>query len=313
MYEKLDQYIKQFLNYLTVRQYSASTIESYTLTLNRFKKYCEINKISAEKLFALQTIIDFINQLNSNEITKQKLSEMTRINYISKLRIFFKYLVDNTIILLNPFDSIDKIHSPKRLPKYIPDESEINKILAQIKLNNHFGCRDRAMIELFYSTGIRRKELVNLSIYDVDLINGFIRVIKGKGGKDRIIPVGKIACKHLANYINNARPWLLKNKSINEKTLFLTQFGKKFSPEWVNMRLRQYLEKAGLKNKKISCHSFRHSCATEMLKGKATIRHVQQMLGHTYLSSTQVYTQVLPLDLLDVHKRCHPSWTLFEK
>jgi len=313
MYEKLVQFINQFLNSLTVKQYSASSIESYTLTLNRFKKYCEINKISAEKLFALQTMVDFISQLNSNEILNCPLSEASKINYISKLRMFYKYLSDNNIILLNPFDSLDKMRRPKHLPKYIPDESEINKILAQIKLNNHFGYRDRAMIELFYSTGIRRKELVNLSIYDIDLINGFIRVIKGKGGKDRIIPVGKIACKHLANYINTARPWLLKNKSINEKTLFLTQYGKKFSPEWVNIRLRQYLEKAGLNKKKISCHSFRHSCATEMLKGKATIRHVQQMLGHKYLSSTQVYTQVLPLDLLDVHKRCHPSWTLFEK
>jgi len=162
---------------------------------------------------------------------------------------------------------------------------------------------DRAIIEVFYSTGIRRNELINLEISDVDYHEGFVRINSGKGNKDRVVPIGKIACRYIENYVKGVRPMLVKDPRDNH--LFLTINGTKISENRVWQLVKTYSRKTKIK-KNITTHTFRHTCATLMLKNKANIRHIQELLGHSSLDSTQVYTSVTITDLKEVHSKCHP-------
>ena len=312
MNELLIKYEKEFLHNLKVKNYADATIYIYSNTFRLFHCFLEIAKVDENKIYSLNCIIEFKKYLDTYLTKYQTLltSEGKRL-ILNNTRCFFQYLEQQNLILTNPFHKFDKTKVEQRLPKNILTETEINAILHQIDTTTKFGYRDRAMLELLYSAGVRRAELASLNLYDVDLNNGFVIINKGKGGKNRIIPIGDIACKFLEYYINAIRPKFFKD-GIHDNGLFLTQFGKKISIGYVGGRVKQYILKAKL-NPKYSTHSFRHACATEMLKGKANIRHVQEMLGHAFLSTTQIYTHIMPLDLLEVHKLTHPSWTLFDE
>ena len=285
----------------------------YDFALEYYKNFLKSKEKNRSEYYTLQTIIEYKKYLDEtkNKINLTGLAEATKINLFCKLSFFFRYLLDNQIIFVNPFDKIDRIKKPEVLPKNIPQQEEVLKILNSIPLKTLYNYRDRTIFELAYSTGVRRMEIANLTIYDVDLNNGFIQVKLGKGRKDRIVPIGKIACDFLEYYIRKIRPKLLK-ENYSEQILFVDRFGKKLSLQAVHVIFRTRIAESNI-NKKFTCHSFRHACATEMLKGKASIKHVQEMLGHSFLSSTQIYTQTQPLDLLEVHKKTHPSWTLFEE
>jgi len=156
---------------------------------------------------------------------------------------------------------------------------------------------------VFYSTGIRRNELINLRLPDIDYHGGFVRVNSGKGSKDRVVPIGKIACRYIENYVKGVRPMLVKDPTDNY--LFLTVNGTRMSKNRVWELVKIYSKKTKIK-KNITPHTFRHTCATLMLKNKANIRHIQELLGHASLDSTQVYTRVSIADLKEVHAKCHP-------
>ena len=307
-----EKHKNEFLNYLQTLNRSSNTISAYNFSLDYYKRFLQSNKINAGEYYSFQTIIDYKKYIDNlkNKIFFTTLKENTKNQLFGKLSVFFRYLLDNQIIFVNPFDKIERIKQPAMLPKNIPGQDEILQIINGIPLKTPFNYRDKAIFELVYSCGIRRTEITNLTIYDIDLNNGFIHIKKGKCAKDRIIPVGKIACERIAYYIREIRPKMLKN-NFSEQILFVDKSGKKISPQAVHVVFRSHITQSNI-NKKCTCHSFRHACATEMLKGKASIRHVQEMHGHSYLSSTQIYTQIQPIDLLEVHKKTHPSWTLFE-
>jgi len=181
--------------------------------------------------------------------------------------------------------------------------SEARRIIHAPDTKTVIGYRDQAVLEVLYSSGIRKEELNNLTLEDVDCDDGFLRIIEGKGNKDRIVPIGRIACRYLENYIHSVRSELVTNPQNNY--LFLTMRGKKFSKNVLWELVKKYARKAKLK-KNVYPHTFRHSCATAMLKNKADIRTIQKLLGHASLDSTQVYTHLSITDLKDVHRRCHP-------
>ena len=312
MNELLIKYEKEFLHNLKVKNYSNSTIDHYSNAFRMYYCFLEKSKTEDKNIYSLKCIVEFKKYLDSYS-TKYNmiLASQSKRLILTNIRCFFQYLEQQNLILTNPFHQFERTKVERTLPKNILTEQEINAILHQIDTTTKFGYRDRAMLELLYSAGVRRAELASLNLYDVDLNNGFVIINKGKGGKNRIIPIGDIACKFLEYYINAIRPKFFKD-GIHDNGLFLTQFGKKISISYVGDRVKQYILKAKL-NPKYSTHSFRHACATEMLKGKANIRHVQEMLGHSFLSTTQIYTHIMPLDLLEVHKLTHPSWTLFDE
>jgi len=179
----------------------------------------------------------------------------------------------------------------------------VKKVLHAPDTKTVLGYRNGTILEVHYSTGIRKEELNNLLLIDVDYEYGIIRLNQGKGKKDRVVPQGRIACRYLENYITAVRPSLIKDPYNNY--LFLSLRGNRLSKNMVWEIVKSYAKKAASK-KNISPHTFRHTCATLMLRNRANIRHIQDLLGHTSLDSTQVYASVSIVDLKEVHARCHP-------
>ena len=305
---KLEELFSKFLQYLKLNNFSVKTIESYKNSLKFYLKFIICQKIKETEYFTIQTAVGFNKYLLAyKKADGKKLTPKSIAGYYNKTSRFHIFLLKNSYILFNPYELLEPIKSKKDiLKKSIPVE-DVEKILAQPRLNTLSGIRDRTMLEVLYSTGIRKEELRSLQIYDVDLNAGFIKV-KGKGKKDRIVPIGENACKFLDKYINTARIWLMNDAS--EDHLFLSKRGRQLSEGSVGLIIQTHIKSANLK-KHYSCHSFRHTCAVEMLKGKANIKHIQEMLGHSSLSTTQIYTQMLPLDLKKIHLETHPSnWIL---
>jgi integrase/recombinase XerD len=170
------------------------------------------------------------------------------------------------------------------------------------------GLRDRAILEVLYSTGIRNAELRALQLYDLDLDRGLLRINEGKNAKDRVVPLGRAACNYLREYLTEARPRLLKARgaeATTEQLVFLSRTGRPLWTLGVIYPIRKHARRAGIE-KTITPHTLRHTFATHMLQGRADIRHIQAMLGHASVATTQIYTRVEVTDLKAVHRRCHP-------
>ena len=219
------------------------------------------------------------------------------------LKYFFRFLKRKNLILIDPSQALPHLKTIKSFPRCILTRKEMTRILTRPNLKTRIGYRDRAIMETLYSTGIRNKELTNLSIYDLDLENGMIRVNQGKGKKDRVVPVGKTAVNYLKEYLSGIRPKILKESFC--KKLFINQYGKSLTSADLTKQIKRYAKMANL-DKPVTPHAFRHTCATEMLRGGSSIRYVQAMLGHARIRSTQVYTRVVPIDLKKVIQKYHP-------
>jgi integrase/recombinase XerD len=230
------------------------------------------------------------------------LSPRSQSESLGHLRSFCRFLTKEEWILIDPSEKLPNPKKPKSLPKAIMEQREVEAILAMPDMNTARGVRDRVLLEVLYSTAIRREEVANIKIEDVDTEIGFIHIREGKGDKDRVVPVGESVCELIDHYLADIRPnWL----NAKEPQLFLNRFGMGIQPMAVWNIVRKYVKLAGLE-KSISPHTFRHSCATHMLRAGAPIRHLQEMLGHASLSTTQVYTRITINDLREAHKKFHP-------
>jgi integrase/recombinase XerD len=192
----------------------------------------------------------------------------------------------------------------RRLPRHILTVREVEKILAGPDLKTPMGIQDRAILETLYSTGIRRMELINLKLYDIDAERGTLMIRQGKGKKDRMIPIGVRALAWINKYRDDVRG--LFACGADDATLFLTQLGEAFAPNRLTQMVRDYIDAAAI-GKRGSCHLFRHTMATLMLENGADIRFIQAMLGHAELSKTQIYTQVSVRKLKAIHTATHPG------
>jgi integrase/recombinase XerD len=224
--------------------------------------------------------------------------------------VFFRWLTRNNYLLYNPASELELPRTEKRLPKAILSIEEVEKVLAQPDLRVPQGVRDRAIMELLYSTGIRRKELVALTIFGIDQDRGTVMIRLGKGKKDRVVPIGERAQLWVEKYLREVRPQLAMEP--DDGYLFLGNEGMPLTPGHLSDLVRGYVEAAGV-GKKGSCHLFRHTMATLMLEGGADTRFIQQMLGHENLASTQLYTQVSIRKLKEIHTATHPGAKLERK
>ncbi|MES9904936.1 MAG: tyrosine-type recombinase/integrase [Sedimenticola sp.] len=216
----------------------------------------------------------------------------------------FKWLTKNNHILYNPASELDLPRKERRLPKVILTADEAETILNQPDTTSSIGKRDRAILETFYSTGIRRAELSALSLYDIDWERETLFVNQGKGKKDRVVPIGERALRWIENYQQRIRPELLVDPS--ETALFLNYKGERLVPDGLSFLVRRYIEQAGIE-KPGSCHLFRHTMATAMLENGADIRFIQEILGHEKLDTTQQYTHVSIVKLKEIHRATHPA------
>jgi integrase/recombinase XerD len=220
------------------------------------------------------------------------------------LRAFFRYLARENHILSNPASELELPRVHRRLPAHILEPDEIERVMAQTLLHGELGLRDRAMLETLYSTGIRRAELINLKLYDIDLKNGSLLVRQGKGDKDRYVPLGSRAIHWIRRYREEVRPAIVIEP--DEGWLFLHEFGEAFSKNRLTDLVKKYLRAAGI-DKPGAAHLFRHAMATHMLTNGADIRFIQAILGHAQLTTTEIYTHVTIAKLKEVHTLTHPA------
>jgi integrase/recombinase XerD len=234
----------------------------------------------------------------------QRLGWSTQRNRLGILKDFFRWLTRQDILLHNPASELELPRMEKRLPQDPLTLPEVERLLAVPDVNDPLGVRDRTMLELFYSTGIRRTELCRIELPDLNTERGTLHVRLGKGKKDRVVPVGRQAIAWLERYLKEVRPRLCLDT--RTQALFLTGYGGPFNPDVLSRMVSAWLTKAGLKRKGC-CHVLRHTCATHMLENGADIRFIQQLLGHEKLDTTAIYTEVSIKQLQEVHARCHPS------
>lgn len=295
---------QKYREHLTVLRFAPGTIKRYLQFLDRFITYLEGQNTAGISVVTKDLIRDYQMHLYEEINTRgEPNSVFHQNNNIKAIKSFFRFLSEDGYIMGDPSRDVSYARTPKRLPRSILSQSEAKKIIHAPNTTTVLGYRDRTILEVFYSTGIRLEELINLTLQDVDYHEGLIRINSGKGNKDRVVPIGKIACRYLENYIKGVRPSLIRNPYDNH--LFLSLRGNKLSKNRVWELVKSYAGKARIK-KTISPHTFRHTCATLMLRNKANVRHIQELLGHASLESTQIYTSVSIIDLKEVHAKCHP-------
>lgn len=304
MTASLEALTADYIRSLKVRNFSNRTLAAVAWKLQKFIDYLYAQDIGQVDRISGQTMGNY--QLHLYQCINRKgapNSVAYQNGLLSAAKNFTRFLKDNDYIVTDPGRAVAYAKQPQRLPRGVLTPAEARKILHAPDTQTVIGYRDRAILEVLYSSGIRKMELNNLTLADVDYHDGFLRINEGKGRKDRIVPIGRIACRYLENYIKSVRPELIIDPY--NQHLFLTLRGAKFSKNALWELIKKYARKARIK-KNVHPHTFRHSCATSMLKNRADIVTIQKLLGHASLDSTQVYTHLSIMDLKEVHSRCHP-------
>lgn len=286
-----EKYIEEFIDYLRFeKKYSENTISSYKRDLNKTNTYIKKDFAKLNK----KDIQNYIQKISKSE----NVSSVSRC--ISTLKSFYKFLELNKYTSLNPLTTITNPKTVKKLPKILSEE-EIEKLL-DINLKTDFDYRNKAMLELMYSSGLRVSELINLNVNDIDLSNASVRIF-GKGSKERIIPLNDYAIDALNNYILNHRRSLFKHGESNY--LFLNNHGNKMTRQGFFKILEKIAKEKGIKSE-LSPHTLRHSFATHLLKHGADLRSIQELLGHSDISTTQIYTHITSERLQKNYEEFHP-------
>ena len=284
--------IEDFISYLLFeKKYSENTIKSYKRDLKKFQKYFNNKNIKTINKKDIQNYIEYLGK---------ELEEKSVSRNISTLKSFYKYQKMNKEIDKNPMETITNPKLKKTLPKVLSEE-EVNKLL-DINLNNDFDYRNKAMLELMYSSGLRVSELINLKVNDIDLSNESVRIF-GKGSKERIVPLNEYTVDALKIYITSHRKELFKHGE--NDYLFLNNHGLKMTRQGFFKILKKKTKKKIIKTD-FSPHTLRHSFATHLLKYGADLRSIQELLGHSDISSTQIYTHISNEKLKKNYEEYHP-------
>lgn len=288
--------IADYLHYLQIeRGLTANTISSYHQDLKAFSAYLDDQHLTLKRVDQL-TILNYLNTLK--EAGK---SRRTVTRAVSTLRRFFQYLVQNDQLTVDPMAEIKAPKQGRYLPQVLTVD-EVDALLDAPDTSNKYGIRDRAILEVMYATGLRVSELVHLKLADLHLDMGLIQTI-GKGNKERIIPIGDVAIQWLDTYLEKSRPVLLKQRQ--SPYVFLNAHGSGLSRQSIWQKIQQYVSLAGIR-KHVTPHTLRHSFATHILENGADLRIVQELLGHSDISTTQIYTHITRKRLTEVYKKAHP-------
>jgi integrase/recombinase XerD len=294
-----------FLEDLRVRNYSPHTVRHAGIHLRLFLTWCEERGVTLPEELSLPLLRRYQTHLfHWRKEDGRRLSFQSQFDRLGGVRRFCKWLHRNQHIPENVGAMLSLPRIEQRLPRNILSAAEAEAILAQPEVATPRGLRDRALLELLYATGLRRGEVERLRPEEVDLAEETVRVVEGKGKKDRLVPLSERAAAWLEKYLEEARPCLVKGR--DPGTVFLGRWGTPLSGAHMGNLIRQYLETAGVP-KEGACHMFRHTMATLMLEGGADIRYIQKMLGHATLQSTEIYTHVAIRKLREVHAATHPG------
>jgi len=294
---KILPHVNSFLSYLKLEKTLAhNTIESYSFDLERLRAYCSQHDITALDAITASFLQGYVRALFDVGFAPTSIQRT-----LSSLRTYFAFVVSEGFL---PEDPTELLEGPKA-GRYLPDVlsvEEIDAVISCIQVGKGFGLRDRAMLETLYATGMRVSELSNFTMEQLSAREGLVRIV-GKGSKERLVPIGQTACAWIAEYCATLRPAMCKPHT--DSTMFLNVRGKKLSRMALWRIIQKYVALAGIK-KDVSPHTFRHSFATHLLEGGADLRAVQEMLGHSNIVTTEIYTHVDREYLREVHKSFHP-------
>lgn len=289
--QELMDWVERFLDYYRVmKNASDHTVRNYRIDLKKFEQFCV--EISLERVDK-RVIRGYLAAL-----AKEGVNRRTLLRRLSALRSFFKFLVKEKVVGANPMDEIERPKGEKKIPVFLSYE-QVERLFAMPDLADYLGMRDRCMMELFYSSGLRVSELVGLSRTDIDFANRAIRV-KGKGKKERVIPVTKNAADWISKYLNHP-----DREEREDRPIFLNKWGKRLSARSVDRNFQAYLKKSGLAGK-ITPHTIRHTIATHWLEKGMDLKTIQTLLGHNSLATTTIYTQVSTRLKREVYDKAHP-------
>jgi integrase/recombinase XerD len=290
----------QYLENLAVRNYTADTIEGRKDALKVFLLWANERDLLQPSEITKPILESYQRHLwRWRKHNGKPLGISTQRSRLGTVKDFFAHLVKSNHLPANPASEIEMPRPEKRLPKEPLGLHQVETIIAVPDTSDPLGIRDRAMLELFYSAGLRRSELAKLRLEDLNRERQTLQIRQGKGHKDRVVPVGHRALTWLETYLDEVRPRL---------TLFLTSYGDPFNPDVISRMVSKFIKKAAI-DRPGSCHLLRHTCATHMLEGGADIRFIQQLLGHEKLETTAIYTQVSIEQLKAVHSKTHPAET----
>lgn len=292
----IDVYVDEYITFLKIEKgLSDASLSSYRQDLKHYSNYLSDMEIPSIEKVDTEILIQFIKFL-----TEKGLSAKTISRTQSTLRNFHQFLLNQNIIEVNPAVKLTAVRGEKKLPEYLTIEEM--EILLNTPDASPAGMRDSTLMEVLYASGIRVSELISIKNADVNTEMGFIRV-SGKGSKERIVPITDFVAQKLDHYTTEVRPQLLKTNDNDD--LFITNRGRGFTRQGLWKTIKKYELMSGIR-KNITPHTFRHSFATHLIENGADLRAVQEMLGHSDISTTQVYTQISTTKIREMYKQFHP-------
>jgi integrase/recombinase XerD len=297
----LDAMLTKYCAHLEVRNYSTFTIRVQRIHLSYFNTWAAERGI-AEPVEVTRVSLEQYRHHVFHCVKKngEPLGFTSQKNRLAPLRTWFRWMAREHYILHNPASELELPRIGFRLPRAVLTAEEAESILSQPNIGDPIGLRDRAILETFYSTGMRRSELAHLKLCDVDTERATATIRQGKGKKDRHIPLGDRAALWIKKYLSEARP------RSTDQTVFLSNAGEELAVDYLTELVREYVNQANI-GKRGACHMFRHTMATLMLEGGADTRHIQVMLGHADLKTTQIYTHLAIRQLQEIHRATHPG------
>ena len=301
----LEAYALAYKEQLHAQHYATQSVQYKYASLGWFIDWCHERGIDRIEQITRPILQRYQRHLyHAISRSGKPLSVASQRNRLTAVRTWFKFLMRENLILYNPASELELPKPEKRLPKHTLTIEEAELVLTQPNIETDAGLRDRAILEVLYSTGIRRAEVISLTRQDINAGAGVIAVRQGKGNKDRFVPIGERALVWVEKYLDDVRPQHTLPSSPDN--VFLDETGKVLDPHKVSRAVKKHVKQSGI-DKVGSCHLFRHTMATLMLENGADIRFIQQMLGHSQLSTTEIYTHVAIHKLKEIHTLTHPA------
>lgn len=294
----------RFLESMRIRNFSARTIRGYEELGRGFLNFLsergisDVGAVTAATLSAYQHHLFYLPTLRG---TVRMTATINRS--VALMRGFFRFLKAEGYLARDPGEGLEYGREPQRLPRNVLTPAEAKRIIEAPDISTSVGYRDRVILEVLYATGIRRNELIHLKPEDVNLEEELLRINGGKGNKDRVVPLGQIACRFLESYIKGIRSELLRGRTSDR--LFISMRAQPMCGEIVRWMINKYGRLARVK-KHLTCHLWRHTCATHLVQNRANLRHVQEILGHRSLATTERYLALTITDLKQAHRKFHP-------
>ncbi len=301
--------VAEYLERCRLKGFAASTLEVGQFSLKYFIEFCESRNVRQTRDVDRELMESYAVRLRTEKTKRGTYkAEATVVSYLKRVRSFFRWSAKRKTVLFNPTSCLDLLNRPESRPRDVLTPDEARRILNLPKIHLNRGLRDRAVLETFYSTGIRRGELTGLTLSDFTPEKRTLRIAMGKTGRSRWVPIGEEAIAWTKRYLRNARPHLRRPGTERRRTdvLFTNDFGGRINPPDLSGKVRKYIESAGIE-KRGACHLFRHTMATLMLKNGADLRSIQEILGHSRIDTTERYTHLDIDHLIAVHLATHPA------